>query len=123
MQRRDSLRLAISPALPCSCFIRPIDALSESRFAIVDIGYGGLGLLGFSPDLDLQAGQILRGCRIELAHFGIFHCDLSIGSQSELILKNGIKTIRTGAQFTHLNSQAKNLLQRFIFSLETQQNL
>lgn len=121
MQRRDTYRLPIPASCSATCFFRLSNDQAESAMAVVDISYGGIGLLGFSPDLDLTAGQIIKGCRLELSQTGIIHCDLRIGSQSELTLKNQIKTVRTGCEFTHLKSQDKHLLQRFIFGIEKQQ--
>lgn len=120
MQRRDFFRQSIPAGNLAQCYLRTGNTIEESAIPIVDISYGGLGLLGIHPDIDLTNGQLLRGCRVELGSLGIIHCDLLVGSQSEIMLKNGIATVRTSCQFQHLNSSAKNILQRFIFILEQQ---
>ncbi|QLI81960.1 PilZ domain-containing protein [Chitinibacter fontanus] len=120
MQRRDFFRQPIPASISAQCYVPTANRSDESAIPIVDISYGGLGLLGIHPDFELDSGQLLRGCRVELGSLGIIHCDLLIGSQSAVTLKNGIATVRTSCKFQHLTSNAKNLLQRFIFLLEQQ---
>lgn len=117
MQRRDNYRLLIPVTLPANCFI-PTPNGGEAAIALTDISIGGIGLLGFNPDIELIEGETLYGCRVELPSMGIIHCDLVVRTQSDITLKNGIKTIRTGCQFAHLNAQNETLLQRYLFQLE-----
>ncbi|WP_157314267.1 flagellar brake protein [Chitinibacter sp. GC72] len=121
MQRRDTYRIPIPHSVSTRCFIRMRDG-SEVMIAVIDISVGGIGLIGFSPDVDLQEGNEFTGCRLELPGIGAVHCKLLVGRQSEITLDNGIKTIRTGCKFAQLSSQNENLLQRFIYALEQEAN-
>ncbi|WP_410500128.1 PilZ domain-containing protein [Chitinibacter sp. S2-10] len=117
MQRRDTFRLPIPHAFASDCFIDTPRGI-EAIIALADVSLGGVGLIGFSADIELQTGMTLKGCRIELRHVGAIHCTLNIGQQTEIILPNGIRTIRTGCQFSQLSVHSEQLLQRFIFMLE-----
>ena len=116
LQRRDSYRLSIPLSTPLSCRI-PL-ASEEIEISISDISLGGLGLLGFSPDISLHIGSILRNCRIELPQIGVISADIEICTSNEQLLKNGIRTLRTGCRFLNLSGTGQTLLQRYINQVE-----
>lgn len=116
LQRRDSYRLSVPLSTPLSCLI-PIGS-EDGEISISDISLGGLGLLGYSPDISLDVGSILKNCRIELPQIGVITADIEICTNSEQLLKNGIRTLRTGCRFLNLSGTGQTLLQRYINQVE-----
>ena len=117
LQRRDFYRLSIPLSTPLSCLI-PIKNGGDAEISISDISLGGIGLLGYYPDLDLSIGSILHRCRIELPHIGVITSDIEICTSSAILLKNGIRTLRSGCRFMHLSGLSETLIQRYINHVE-----
>lgn len=116
LQRRDFYRLAVPLSTPLSCRI-PIGN-EDSEISISDISLGGLGLLGYCPDIALDVGHILKNCRIELPQTGVITADIEVCTSSEYVLKNGIRTLRTGCRFLNLSGTGQTQLQRYINQVE-----
>lgn len=116
LQRRDSYRLSIPLSTPLSCII-PVDN-GEAEISIADISLGGIGLLGYFPDISLNVGNILKNCRIELPQIGVITSDIEVCISNEQLLKNGIKTLRSGCRFLNLSGTGQTLLQRYINQVE-----
>lgn len=116
LQRRDSYRLSVPLSTPLSCRF-PLD-YEDGEISISDISLGGLGLLGYFPDIPLEVGNILRNCRIELPQFGVITADIEVCTSNEQLLKNGIRTLRSGCRFINLSGTGQTLLQRYINQVE-----
>lgn len=112
LQRRDFYRLSVPLSTPLSCLI-PL-ACGEAEISISNISLGGMGLLGYYPDISLDVGNILKNCRIELPLVGVITADVEICTNSEQLLKNGIRTLRSGCRFINLSGTGQTLLQRYI---------
>jgi c-di-GMP-binding flagellar brake protein YcgR len=116
LQRRDSYRLSVPLSTPLSCLI-PLDD-EQAEISISDISLGGLGLLGYFPDISLAVGNILRNCRIELPQIGVITADIEVCTSNEQLLRNGIRTLRSGCRFLNLSGTGQTLLQRYINQVE-----
>jgi flagellar brake protein len=112
LQRRDFYRLSIPLSTPLSCLI-PLSS-GDAEISISDISLGGMGLLGYVPDISLDVGNVLKNCRIELPFIGVITADVEICTSSEQLLKNGIRTLRSGCRFMNLSGTGQTLLQRYI---------
>ena len=117
LQRRDFYRLSIPLSTPLSCLI-PLQQGGDVEISMSDISLGGVGLLGFVPDISLDIGSILHNCRIELPQVGLITADIEICTSNELIMKNGIRTIRSGCRFINLSGSGQTLVQRYINHVE-----
>jgi c-di-GMP-binding flagellar brake protein YcgR len=116
LQRRDFYRMNVPGAQPLSCFLPCGD--EEIEISLFDISIGGLGLVGFVPGLSTRAGAIYHGARIELPDAGTVVADIEIRSSFDITLPNGIRTIRTGAQFVNLTGTMQSLIQKYITRIE-----
>ncbi|WP_027468332.1 flagellar brake protein [Deefgea rivuli] len=112
LQRRDFYRLSVPLSTPLSCLI-PLNN-GDAEISISDISLGGMGLLGYFPDISLDVGSILKNCRIELPLIGVITADVEVCTSSEQLLKNGIRTLRSGCRFINLSGSGQTLLQRYI---------
>ncbi|WP_273432647.1 flagellar brake protein [Chitinibacter tainanensis] len=115
-QRRNLYRAKIPQQINARCILQTTTDTIDVR--ISDISLSGVGFLGFYPELDLAIGDVLTQCRIELPGIGFISCSLCLASQSEQLLTNGLKSIRSGWQFIQLTEQQESKIQRFIFSIE-----
>ena len=116
LQRRDFYRLSVPLSTPLSCLI-PLHN-GDAEISISDISLGGMGLLGYIPEISLTVGNILKNCRIELPLFGVISADVEICTHSEHQLRNGIRTLRSGCRFINLSGTGQTLLQRYINQID-----
>lgn len=115
-QRRSHYRLLTQAVEPLSCFIAVQG--EEMDIDLVDLSVAGIGILGYLPGLLLQPGQVWRNIRIELPQVGTLCSDVEIRSAQDVTLRNGIRTVRTGAQFLAPSSTLQNMVQRYILQAE-----
>lgn len=115
-QRRSFYRLMTQAVAPLSCYI-PVQG-DELEIDLIDLSVGGIGILGYMPGLLLRPGMQYRGIRIELPQVGTLVADIEIRAAEDVTLRNGIHTVRTGAQFLKLSAPAQNLIQRYILLAE-----
>nr|WP_314901513.1 flagellar regulator YcgR PilZN domain-containing protein [uncultured Deefgea sp.] len=116
LQRRDYYRLSVPLSTPLSCLI-PIGN-EQAEISITDISLGGVGLLGYLPDISLEVGNTLKNCRIELPQMGVITADIEVCTSNDQILRNGIRTLRSGCRFLNLSGTGQTLLQRYINQIE-----
>jgi flagellar brake protein len=116
-QRRDFFRLAVPSGKPLICHI-PIGRSDEVEVSLVDISLGGVGILGYAPGLRLTSGARYSNVRIELPGTGSVVANLEIRASFDVTLRNGIKSIRTGAQFVNLPGTAQAIIQRYITRID-----
>ncbi|MBV1775474.1 PilZ domain-containing protein [Burkholderiaceae bacterium DAT-1] len=112
LQRRDFFRFSLTPAFPLSCFLHIGD--DDYEISLIDLSLGGIGILGYVPGVCLDAGTIYQRVRIELPDNAGIVADIEIRNSYEVTLKNGIRTIRTGARFINLPGTTQSVLQRYI---------
>lgn len=116
-QRRDFYRLTVPLGQPLSCFI-PSGLGDEVEISLVDISIGGIGILGYTPGVRLENGLRYQNVRIELPETGTIVANIEIKASFDVTLKNGIRTVRTGAQFVGLPGTVQALIQRYITRIE-----
>lgn len=116
-QRRDFYRLTVPLGHPLSCHI-PGNQGDEVEVSLVDISIGGIGILGYAPGVRLSSGLRYQNVRIELPETGTIAASIEIRASFDVTLKNGIRTVRTGAQFVGLPGTAQALIQRYITKVE-----
>lgn len=117
LQRREYYRLLLPLARPLTCLIPNIDG-DVVEVGLVDISLGGVGILGYNPDIVLEPGRIYHGCRIELPEIGTILTDLLIKNVFDVTLRNGIRTRRSGCEFLHMPGTMQTLIQRYISKIE-----
>lgn len=117
LQRREYYRLTVPLSIPLVCYIPTADG-EVVEVSLVDISLGGVGIIGYPPDIALEPGRTYQNCRIELPETGTIVVDLAIKSAFDITLKNGIRTRRSGCEFTRIPGTMQNLIQRYINRVE-----
>jgi c-di-GMP-binding flagellar brake protein YcgR len=117
-QRREYFRTPVS-GKPVMCRIPPQDKDGKAmEVRIVDIGCGGIALLGPVDDRKLETGTILSNCRIDLPEIGIVTTSIEIRNIAELSTPTGIKQRRWGCRFANLPGAMVTMIQRYVNTAE-----
>lgn len=117
LQRREYYRISTPITTPLKCEV-PLPQGGRMDVSIVDISVGGVGIIGFPPELEVQVGATYPGCRIDLPDVGTIIATIQIRNVLEVTMKSGQVTKRSGCQFMDLPSNMQVLLQRYIIKLE-----
>jgi c-di-GMP-binding flagellar brake protein YcgR len=117
LQKREFYRLSTPVIKPIQCII-PTTQHGRVSVNIVDISIGGVGIVGYPPEIAFEAGQVYDGCRIDLPDIGTVTVSMEIKSTFEITLKIGSKTKRSGCEFTNIPSSMQAMIQRYIIKLE-----
>lgn len=120
LQRREYFRLTtpIANPLKCRLFLPGGESIDVT---IVDISVGGIGIIGYEPNIELSPGSVYKACRIDLPDTGTVIASLEIRNAFEVTLKNGVSTKRSGCRFVDLSPNMQALIQRYITKLEREQ--
>lgn len=119
LQRRDAYRQRIPVREPLQCLI-PVPGQEDVALDVADISVNGVGLLGFSPELNLRRGMSLGSCKMNLPGCGLLVAELIVQSVEEHQLRQQIATLRTGCSFVALAPGAQSLIMRYINRIERQ---
>jgi flagellar brake protein len=112
MQRREYYRMVTPVLNPLKCLIKSISGLVETT--VVDISVGGVGVLGYTQDIDLLVGHVYPGCRIDLHEGEPVIASIGIRSHFLVTLKNGLTNHRAGCQFIDLPASEETRIQKYI---------
>jgi c-di-GMP-binding flagellar brake protein YcgR len=112
-QPRAHARAKLSPHVPLRCVadaggIMPFDA------RMVDIGLGGVGFLVYPPDITLEPGTVLHGCRIETPDGSILTADLEVRYSQRVTLSDGSHALRSGCLFLNPAPEVTALVRSFL---------
>ncbi|MCB1874869.1 MAG: flagellar brake protein [Chromatiales bacterium] len=115
-QRRSFYRLKLDRRHPVILGIHYNKRRETIRGRLSDISLGGLAAR-IEKDLELQAGESLGSCSLHLPGADVINCSLDVRHvQAET--RGGL---RIGAEFSAINSEAQDLIFRFVRSLERDQ--
>ncbi len=117
LQRREYYRISTPITTPLRCEV-PLPQGGRVEVSIVDISVGGIGIIGYPPELDVQVGATYPGCRIDLPEIGTIVATLQVRNMLDVTMKSGQVSKRSGCQFLDLPSNMQVLLQRYIIKLE-----
>lgn len=116
LQRREYYRLVTSVVDPIRCLISTDHG--ELEATVVDLSIGGIGIIAYKPDVELEVGRVYHGCRLALPTLGQFAVSLIVRSTFEVLLRNGRRSHRAGCQFIDLPPGLETALQRYITRAE-----
>jgi c-di-GMP-binding flagellar brake protein YcgR len=116
LQRREYYRLVTSVVNPVKCMVNTGAGMLEAL--VVDISIGGVGILAYQDNVNLEAGKTFHGCRIALPGTGEFALSLAVCTTFEITLKNGRHTHRAGCQFIDLPASVETEIQRYIIRVD-----
>ncbi|MFO1379930.1 MAG: flagellar brake protein [Chitinivorax sp.] len=117
LQRRNYYRLSVPYDQTIKCTI-PLPDQMPVQVEIMDISIGGIGIIGYTPDVPLQPGTVYENCSLSLPGFGLVVTSLQVRSSFDFMLRSGVHTQRAGCRFLDLSPQTESLIQRYILEQE-----
>jgi c-di-GMP-binding flagellar brake protein YcgR len=117
--RREHPRTAVSADVSLRC------VADESGFIpfeshVTDISHDGMGCLIYDPGVNLEAGTILKGCRIITRDGDAVIADLELRHIGMVALADGSQVCRAGFRFAHKTTEQDKLIGVFIKDLDKQ---
>ena len=120
LQRRDFYRLTLPTQKGLRCSIKVADG-SWVEVGVVDISLGGIGIIGYSPEIEFAPGISFHDCKIDLPGTGTIMVGIEIRNTFDVTLRDGLRTRRSGCQFTRLSGTMQTTLQKYINRVEREQ--
>lgn len=115
--RREHPRIPIPENMSLRC-IADEDGFIPFESHITDISHDGLGCLVYDPDIVLEKGSVLKGCRIILPNGDAVIVDLELRYATPLTLADGTQANRAGLHFIQTPEQIQKLINHFIQDLD-----
>ncbi len=124
LQRREFYRMPTPTANPLLCEIGVGQDKGERivTLPLQNISGGGIALMDEQKLLNPTVGLIYPNCRIQLPAGSPVRTALEIRNMRDLTLANGKNTRRLGCRFVDMPSTMLSAVQRYITSLEREQN-
>ncbi len=115
--RREHPRLPLPAEVSLRCIA---DAASVMPFEshITDVSHDGLGCIVYDPDINLEAGSSLKGCRIIVPDGDAVVADLELRYIAMTELSDGTPAHRAGFRFTQKPNDLAKLVDLFIQDLD-----
>lgn len=121
LQRREYYRLTAPVASPLKCFLTLEDG-SAREIEIVDISTGGVGIVDYGVDMELEPHMVFHQCTIEFPEHGTVTTDIEIRNTYLVTLENGQSAKRAGCTFINLSSAMRAIIQRYVHALDRQRH-
>ncbi|HUK04154.1 MAG TPA: PilZ domain-containing protein [Burkholderiales bacterium] len=109
-QRRAFERAKVPPERMLR-FVASAEGVNYVEASILDISPGGIGILQAGPNVSLEAGMFLKGCRIEIPGEDPIIVDLEVRHTGPAVLADGTPAQRAGCRFLNLPHASANLLE------------
>jgi len=114
---REHPRVNISETISLRCIADEAGFIPfESH--ITDVSHDGLGLLLYNPEVVLEKGNLLKGCRIILPNGDAVIADLELRYTSAIELSDGTRANRAGLRFIQKPAEIQKLINYFIQDLD-----
>lgn len=107
-RRREYERAPVPPQLSLRC-VAYLEDVMYFEASIIDISRGGIGILQYSPDTELVAGMIFRGCQIERPGKDPLMVDLEVRYTGPAAFADGRPAQRAGCRFLNVSRAAIDL--------------
>lgn len=117
-RRRAFERVSVPLEAPLRC-VASSEGVDYLEAIIFDISLGGVGFLQAGPEVPLEAGMVLRGCRIECPGSDPIMMDLEVRHVGPGTLAHGSPAQRTGCRFMNLppaSTELIELIRQFLVS-------
>ncbi len=111
-QRRESERRPVVPQAPLHFIADEKGVISFDGY-MVDISEGGIGFVQYAPNITLEPGTVLKGCRIEVPGGKAVTLDLEVRYSRPVTLPGGRVALRSGCRFVNLPAESRELLAAF----------
>jgi c-di-GMP-binding flagellar brake protein YcgR len=117
--RREHPRIPVGPEISLRC-VADAEGFIPFESHITDISHEGLGCLLYDPDIHLEPGAILKGCRIISPNGDAVIADLELLNTAQTATVDGAPALRAGFHFVQKTVELKKLLDIFIQNLDKQ---
>ena len=115
--RREHPRFPVPADVSLRCIADEAGFMSfESH--ITDISQEGMGCLIYDPEINLEAGTILRGCKVILPRGEAVVADLELRYASTVALPDGSLANSAGFRFYNKSDDLAKLINQFIQDLD-----
>lgn len=111
-QRRDAPRQKVS-GLTMTLNLGFLECDAE----VTDLSMDGVGVFNCDSEVRLEAGEVLRDCKIAIPGAGRIAVDLTVQHQTPMSVPGSGKTTRVGCQFTGLNDRTRQLIAHYLNAL------
>lgn len=111
-QRRSDPRAETEPPVPKLTVVADAAGFMPFDAQIVDIGPGGIGFLTYAPDITLEPGTVLRGCRISVPGKLEVTADLEVRYTLPVDGPDGSRVRRSGCRFVSTPPEILELAKR-----------
>jgi c-di-GMP-binding flagellar brake protein YcgR len=111
-QRRAEARSESEPPAPTLSVVADAAGFMPFDAQIVDISSGGIGFLVYSPEITLEPGTVLRGCRIQIPGKLDVTVDLEVRYSSPADGPDGTRVMRSGCRFVSTPPEILELARR-----------
>jgi c-di-GMP-binding flagellar brake protein YcgR len=108
-QRREFERATISPQVPLVC-LADAGGILSFQGGLVDISVGGLGVLVYDPNITLEPGTVLKGCRIDPGDDSQLVLDLEVRYSEMVSLPDGTRAERSGCRVVERTESLKEFV-------------
>ena len=116
-QHRRDPRFRIPPELRLKCMVECPGVISFDM-DVQDISRGGVGTVTHAPDVKLEPGTVLPGCRIRHPLHRPICVDLEIRHSTVVRLPDGTSKVRTGCRFVGRADDIAELVGMFSLDLD-----
>lgn len=114
--QREHARVPVPAAVSLRCIADEAGVIPfESH--ITDVSHDGLGCLIYDPDINLEPGALLRGCRIILPDGDAVIAELEVMHIATVTLPDGRTAHRAGLRFVQRRDEIAKLVNLFIQDL------
>jgi c-di-GMP-binding flagellar brake protein YcgR len=115
--RREYPRYAVPAEVSLRC-VADEGGFMPFESHINDISHDGLGCLIYDPDIHLETGTILHGCRIVLPNGDAVVTDLELRYAAGIKLPDGSLANSAGFRFANQSDDLAKVIQQFIQELD-----
>lgn len=115
--RREQPRIPVPDDVSLRC-VADADGVISFEARITDISLGGMGGLLYNPDIVLQTGTVLKGCRIIIPNGEAIIADLEVRYTKKITLADGTLINRAGVRFMQRPQGIEALINMFAKDLD-----
>ncbi len=115
--RSDHPRVNVPPEISLRC-IADADGFIPFESHITDISHDGLGGIIYDPDINVEPGTVLKGCRIISPNAKAVLADLEVRYVKSITLPDGSTANRAGFRFIQSPDEVDELINLFIQDMD-----
>jgi len=116
-RRRENERAAVPPQHALRCIVDEAGVMPFDG-TMANVSKGGIGFLQYDPEISLEPGTVLKGCRIEGPGGNSMVVDMEVRYSQLLTLADGRQVQSSGCRFLNLSPEETVRIEE-LFGLKT----